>query len=58
MTGDKYRDYVKRPLKTLTGRDRVKQQAINKTVSRVHQSMEAFIHNMNTIHSRGGQCKL
>ena len=47
-------DYVKRPLKTLTGRDRVKQQAINKTVSRVHQSMEAFIHNMNTIHSRGG----
>jgi len=25
-------DYVKRPLKTLTGRDRVKQQAINKTV--------------------------
>lgn len=47
-------DYVKRPLKTLTGKDRVKQQAINKTVSRVHQSMEAFIHNMNTIHSRGG----
>lgn len=47
-------DYIKRPLKTLTGRDRVKQQAINKTVSRVHQSMEAFIHNMNTIHSRGG----
>ena len=38
----------------MTGRDRVKQQAINKTVSRVHQSMEAFIHNMNTIHSRGG----
>ena len=24
------------------------------TVSRVHQAMEAFIHNMNTIHSRGG----
>ena len=24
------------------------------TVSRVHQSMEAFVHNMNTIHSRGG----
>ena len=47
-------DYIKKPLETLTGRDRVKQQAINKTVSRVHQSMEAFIHNMNTIHSRGG----
>ena len=28
--------------------------AINQTVARVHQSMEAFIHNMNTIHSRGG----
>ena len=26
----------------------------NNTVNRVHQSMEAFIHNMNTIHSRGG----
>ena len=24
------------------------------TVNRVHQAMEAFIHNMNTIHSRGG----
>ena len=30
------------------------QHAINRTVGRVHQSMEAFIHNMNTIHSRGG----
>ena len=27
---------------------------MNQTVSRVHQAMEAFIHNMNTIHSRGG----
>lgn len=24
------------------------------TVNRVHQSMESFIHNMNSIHSRGG----
>lgn len=47
-------DYVKKPLEELSDRGRVKQQAINKTVSRVHQSMEAFIHNMNTIHSRGG----
>lgn len=31
-----------------------KQHAINNTVNRVHQSMESFIHNMNTIHSRGG----
>ena len=29
------------------------QSAINNTVKRVHQAMEAFIHNMNTIHSRG-----
>lgn len=34
--------------------DRIKQYAINLTVERVHQAMEAFIHNMNTIHSRGG----
>lgn len=47
-------DYIKESLDELTGQDRVKQQAINKTVDRVHQSMEAFIHNMNTIHSRGG----
>ena len=36
------------------GRERLEQHAINKTVNRVHQAMEAFIHNMNTIHSRGG----
>lgn len=47
-------DYIQKPLDTLEGLNRVKQHAINKTVSRVHQSMEAFIHNMNTIHSRGG----
>ena len=47
-------DYIKQPLDKLTGIDRVRQHAINKTVGRVHQAMEAFIHNMNTIHSRGG----
>ena len=47
-------DYLKQPLDGLQGIDRVRQHAINKTVSRVHQAMEAFIHNMNTIHSRGG----
>ncbi len=47
-------DYLKQPLNGLTGIDRVRQHAINKTVGRVHQAMEAFIHNMNTIHSRGG----
>ena len=30
------------------------QHAVNQTVNRVHQAMESFIHNMNTIHSRGG----
>ncbi len=30
------------------------QIAINNTVNRVHQSMESFVHNANTIHSRGG----
>ena len=47
-------DYLKQPLDGLQGVDRVRQHAINKTVGRVHQAMEAFIHNMNTIHSRGG----
>lgn len=47
-------DYTKRDLEGLEGDDRMRQHAINKTVDRVHQAMEAFIHNMNTIHSRGG----
>ena len=33
---------------------RVYQLAMNRTVKRVHQAMESFVHNMNTIHSRGG----
>ncbi|MBD5206816.1 MAG: anaerobic ribonucleoside triphosphate reductase [Bacteroidales bacterium] len=47
-------DYLQRDLDGLDGDERWMQHAINRTVSRVHQSMEAFIHNMNTIHSRGG----
>lgn len=47
-------DYIERPLAELEGNARYMQQSINNTVKRVHQSMEAFIHNMNTIHSRGG----
>ena len=47
-------DYVTTELTGLSGEERIKQHAINQTVARVHQSMEAFIHNMNTIHSRGG----
>ena len=48
------KDYIKKDLKGLKGEERDIQAAINNTVNRVHQSMEAFIHKMNTIHSRGG----
>lgn len=62
LTGESYahiynkeiNDYLKKPLADLEGEARMVQHAINKTVARVHQAMEAFIHNMNTIHSRGG----
>ena len=47
-------DYIVKDLLFMQGDERMKQHAINRTVNRVHQSMEAFIHNMNTIHSRGG----
>ena len=47
-------DYISKPVDKLQGEQRALQHAINKTVGRVHQAMEAFIHNMNTIHSRGG----
>ena len=47
-------DYLQKPLDGLSGDERIVQHAVNKTVARVHQAMEAFIHNMNTIHSRGG----
>lgn len=62
LTGENYthlynkevNDYLKKPLDGLEGEARMMQHAMNKTVARVHQAMEAFIHNMNTIHSRGG----
>lgn len=62
LTGENYAhiynkeidDYLKKPLDGLEGEARIVQHAVNKTVARVHQAMEAFIHNMNTIHSRGG----
>ncbi len=50
----KFEDYIERDLDFLQGDERILQHAINNTVRRVHQAMEAFIHNMNTIHSRGG----
>ena len=62
LTGESYthlynkevNDYLKKPLDGLEGEALMMQHAMNKTVARVHQAMEAFIHNMNTIHSRGG----
>lgn len=48
------KDYLHKDLDGLEGDDRFVQHAVNNTVARVHQAMEAFIHNMNTIHSRGG----
>ena len=48
------KDFIKKDLEGLNGKERMVQHAVNKTVGRVHQAMEAFIHNMNTIHSRGG----
>ena len=50
----KIEDYIKGETTNLKGEEKYLQLAINNTVDRVHQAMEAFIHNMNTIHSRGG----
>ncbi|MBR3114895.1 MAG: anaerobic ribonucleoside triphosphate reductase [Bacteroidaceae bacterium] len=50
----KFPDYLTCELTGMTGKERVLHHAINRTVGRVHQAMEAFIQNMNTIHSRGG----
>lgn len=47
-------DFIHRDLEGLEGEERLLQHAVNQTTARVHQAMEAFIHNMNTIHSRGG----
>ena len=47
-------DYLKGETCSLEGDDKLVQFAINATVDRVHQAMEAFVHNMNMIHSRGG----
>ena len=47
-------DFILKDLDGLESDERLCQHAMNKTVNRVHQAMEAFIHNMNTIHSRGG----
>lgn len=50
-----FEDFLVKSLDGLTGNPRFIQHAMNETVHRVHQSMEAFVHNLNTIHSRGGE---
>lgn len=55
IKNEQFKDYLKKDLKDIKDPlKRAKQSAMNKTVSRVHQSVESFIHNMNAIHSRGG----
>lgn len=54
LKNKEFDDYLTRPLDGLEGEERLLQHAMNQTVNRVHQAMESFIHNMNTIHSRGG----
>lgn len=56
VTGVDYSKYYDAKIADYVYRDssNVVQQAINNTVNRVHQAMESFVHNANTIHSRGG----
>ncbi len=55
IKNEKIADYFKKDINEIADPiEKAKQSAMNKTVSRVHQSMESFIHNMNSIHSRGG----
>lgn len=55
-----YSSYYDYEIKDYVNDDTIKcypkpvKNAVIETQKRVHQAMEAFIHNMNTIHSRGG----
>ena len=56
VTGRDYSEYYDMEIKDYEIKESTSpiQLAINNTVKRVHQTMEAFIHNMNTMRSRGG----
>lgn len=56
FTGRDYSEYYDMELDDYEVKDSSNpiQIAINHTVERVHQAMESFVHNANTIHSRGG----
>lgn len=48
-------EYEYKPINSvMCMRDKAWHSAMNATIKRVHQAMESFIHNMNQIHSRGG----
>lgn len=47
-------EYTIKQTKELEEKDALIQKAINNTVNRVHQSMEAFIHNINMTQSKYG----
>lgn len=49
------KDFIKKELDGISDPfERIRQQAINQTIKRTHQASESLIHNLNTIHSRGG----
>lgn len=49
------KEYIKKDIHPEASQSaNIVQSAINRTVDRVHQAIESFIHNANIIHSRGG----
>lgn len=51
----KYYDFPYADYEIIFDDNRGLDMARRNTIGRVHQAMESFIHNMNTIHSRGGE---
>ena len=56
ITGNDYSGYYKFPFKDYeeTFNEKYLDFARQQTIRRTHQALESFVHNMNTIHSRGG----
>lgn len=56
LSGEEFEDLLREPVTeyVITGGYHPIDRAVDRTVKRVHQAMEAFIHNMNTMRSRGG----
>ncbi len=47
-------DFIVKEVASMEKEERILQHAVNRIAIPVHQAMEAFIHNCNTVHSRGG----